>query len=147
MSEPDDTVLRRASRRAEVRVAFLAGALAQYRAMHAADDAALAAFLGCEPRRLPLLAFCRRPDPSTPSFHSDVRRIAVYVGASELQLVNLLREVEALAALRTIPQQAAGGGESGFLMAARDRAGEGPVPVDESARGEPVGDGSDDRDT
>jgi hypothetical protein len=102
------------ARRAEHDPFFMASALTAFRRLEGLDDAALAAFLRCPVEMLPHLALCRRPDPASPRFQSDVTQIATYVRADPDRLVRLLRRVNAFAALTSATQQ-------DLLAAARDR--------------------------
>jgi hypothetical protein len=117
----DNRILGWAARRAEQRSSFLAAPLAAYRSIHGVAEEQLADFLACTLESLPTLALCKRPDSNEPSFKGDVEQIAGFVGASSVRLGQLLREVEAIEALRG---GAAGSGEqatsSGLLAAARD---------------------------
>lgn len=108
------TLFRRAFERAGADSFFLASALVDYQRAYDLDDHALAARLGCSADGLPRLGLCRRPDPQSSSFGPDVRQIASYAGVQPLRLAQLLREVDASAALEH-------GGESlTRLLAARD---------------------------
>jgi len=105
---------------------FLGQTLAEYQAMHGMDDRELGGMLQCAPEALGRLALCRRPDDQTAEFREDVLRIAALASCSAERLVQLLREVAAVASLRQ------GRGETsahGMLMAARDRR----------SRGKPTG--------
>lgn len=104
----------RMARRAEQDPFFMASALAAFRRLQGLDDDALAAFLRCPAEMLPHLALCRRPDPASPRFQSDVTQIATYARADPDQLVRLLRRVNVFAALEPAAQQ-------DLLAAARDR--------------------------
>ena len=74
----------------------------------------LAAFLGCDLDTLPSLALCGRPETGSPTFGRDADEIARAFGVSTLQLVRLLRRVDANTAVR-------GAGAPDILTAARDR--------------------------
>ncbi len=104
----------RMARRAEQDPFFMASALAAFRRLQGLDDHALADFLRCPAEMLPHLALCRRPDPTSPRFRSDVTQIATYTRADPDQLVRLLRRVSVLVALEATAQQ-------NLLAAARDR--------------------------
>lgn len=117
----DNGVLRWAARRAEQRSSFLASPLAAYRTIHGVAEEQLADFLACTADSLPTLALCKRPDSNEPSFKEDIERIASFVGASSVRLGQLLREVEAVEALRGATKGSAGqAADAGLLAAARD---------------------------
>jgi hypothetical protein len=80
----------------------------------------LARFLGCQPEVLPKVGLCRRPDPDSPEFQSDVRRIADALGLQADRLVQLVRETDALNALGKASPSVEQKASQGFLMAARD---------------------------
>lgn len=84
------------------------------------SDLEMAAFLQCREAALRDLALCRRPATSSPAFRSDVERIASYVGLDAARLAQILREVEAAAALRAATVRSEQG-VRGLLLAARDR--------------------------
>lgn len=113
-TEPPEGWHERMARRAEQDAAFMASALAAFRRLQGLDDRALAEFLRCPVEMLPHLALCRRPDPTSPRFQTDVTQIATHARADPDQLVRLLRRVNAIAALEAAAQQ-------DFLAAARDR--------------------------
>src|SRR5438309_1236357 len=107
---------------------FLGYDLREYRKLAELDDDGLAAFLECSPIALTHLALCRRPDPANVSFRSDVEKIASHCKVNAHQLVVLLREVDAIRAMRMapqlqLPQPTA---TSPVLMAARDRGQKSP---------------------
>jgi hypothetical protein len=116
-----DRLLAWAARRARGREAFVASALASYQELHQLDDAALAAWLGLPEPALADLALCLRPAADAPSFRADVERIAAHVGASRQRLAKLLREADAVTALRAAPAPGGRQAGQGILKAARDR--------------------------
>jgi hypothetical protein len=115
-----DGVEARLAARLETRLAadpaFLAWALARFRAAEGLDQAALAAWLGVAPDRLPRLALCLRPRAE--AFGADCDDLAARFGADPARLADLLRRVDALAALARARAPAEAGG---LLAAARDR--------------------------
>lgn len=123
-----DDLVRRAAARAAEREGFVAAALAVYQELYGMDEEKLAAFLGGAPDDLPRLALCRRPAPdAAPAvFRAGVERIAAYAGVRAPALAALLREVDAVGALRG----AGGDAAPGTLMAARDRVHDLPAPAD-----------------
>ena len=84
-------IVRRAAAALEGEPSVLASALAAYRHRHGLDEAALAAWLGLAPERLPALALCHRPDPAAPHCPEMVAGIAQYVGCDVARLTALLR--------------------------------------------------------
>lgn len=119
--------LARLARQARERQTLLASLLFAYQEQEGLDEPGLADFLGCNVASLPRLALCRRPRAQTSSFREDIERVAQYAGANPLQLVKLIRAVEARAAL-----QHAAEAPSPLLLAARDHDDASP----ESAYGE-----------
>ena len=117
--------LARLGRQARGRQTLLAGLLFAYQEQEGLDEPGLAAFLGCEVAALPKLALCRRPRAEVPTFRQDVERIAHYAGSNPLQLVKLIRAVEARAALQHAAEV-----PSPLLLAARDHDEAMPEPTD-----------------
>ncbi len=101
--------------RAREHPALLAGLLFAYQEQEKLDENGLAAYLGCDVSALPRLALCRRPRQQAPLFREDVERIAQYAGSNPLRLVQLIRAVEARAALQHASEMS-----SPLLLAARD---------------------------
>ena len=92
-------LLRYAAKRAATNRFFLAGYLNEFSSIRGITDEDLAQFLGCKPEHLPKLALCRRPDPDSPSFRSDVEQIATVFNMQPEHLARLIREVDTLKAL------------------------------------------------
>ena len=107
--------LTRLARLAGERQTLLAGLLFVYQEQEELDENGLAAFLCCDVAALPRLALCRRPRKQAPAFREDIERIAKYAGANPLHLVQLIRAVEARAALQRASEV-----PSPLLLAARD---------------------------
>lgn len=107
--------LARLTHQARERPTLLAGLLFAYQEQEGLDEPGLAAFLSCDVAALSRLALCRRPRAQTPAFRQDVERIARYAAANPLQLVKLIRAVEARAALQHAAEVPAP-----LLLAARD---------------------------
>jgi hypothetical protein len=97
---------------------FVGWALRQYGTARGLADDEVLKWLECRPERRDHLALCRVPDAEEDGFPSNVHRIAQFVGCNPDKLVQLLRVVGALGALREGDAAATGGG---WLMAARDR--------------------------
>lgn len=100
---------------------FLASAFAEYARGNGLDDAGLAQRLGCAAATLALLRLCRRPDGASSAFRADVARIADRFGIDGTILAQIVRWADAVAGLRAASAAAAGQGECGTLLAARDR--------------------------
>jgi hypothetical protein len=117
-TKPTDSLLR-AARRAAEQPFFLASVLQAYQAANSFDDAALADLLGCTPNDLPRLGLCRRPAADQSTFAADIAHLAKRFQLNGDQLVAVIRQVDALQALR----QHLGTTESAsrLLRAARDR--------------------------
>lgn len=113
-----ERLMRHAAARAATREAFVASALAEYRTLNDMNERRLAAWLGIVPAKLTRLALCRRPEGAGMRFREGVRQIVAATGVDGDRLAELLREVEAVRALRGAP---AGEAAAGMLMAARDR--------------------------
>lgn len=116
----DDGVLGWAARRAEQRPSFLAAPLATYRDIHGVAEEQLADFLRCPVGSLPTLALCRNPNLNEAGFRRAVERIASFVNADGVRLGQLLREVEAVEALRRAREAPGRATDVGLLTAARD---------------------------
>jgi hypothetical protein len=110
--------------RAEAEPFFLAGVLAAYARGEGLDHAGLGAALGCPPGELAMLYLCRAPRPEPPEFAEDVFRIARNFGLDPNRLADAIK-----AGRVTLKMEAAGPGNVGRLMAARDRE-EGPSGAD-----------------
>jgi len=113
-------LLSHAARRASLHPFFLGRDLYQFRAHRGIDETNLACFLGCLPELLPKVALCRRPDPDSPRFQSDVHRIADAFGLQADRLVQLVREVDVLKTLGEAAPTAEEAESRGLLLAARD---------------------------
>ncbi len=110
--------LRHAARRASRHRFFLAADLEEFRAHRGMEEVELATFLGCGPELLPKVALCRRPDPTSPRFRLDLHRVAQAFSLAPDRLVSVIREVDALRALKEASQAATA--SQGLLLAARE---------------------------
>lgn len=113
------SLLRYAARKAARNRFFLSEYLAEFRTDRGMTEDELARFLGCRSGLLSKLALCRRPDPESPKFRSDVEQIAAAFDMQPGRLVQLIREVDTLKALaeaRPMKQEA----PNGLLAVARD---------------------------
>lgn len=132
---PDvDRHLARFARRLRNDTSFMSGVLAVYQMQEHLSDEALAEQLQITPPMLSRLALCRRPQADR--FAEQVRQIAAYIGVNAAALAQMIRQVEALQQLSTMPPiadsatepRAASAPMSGLLAAARDHE----EPADES---------------
>jgi hypothetical protein len=117
----DPNLLQRAAQRASHRVSFVASALSAYQAQEKIEEKQLAAYLDCLPDKLPKLSLCRRPDPSSSNFQKEVRQIAEYADVNMFRLAQLLRRVDSITALQSVPLSQDISRTTAFLIAARDR--------------------------
>ena len=86
--------------------AYMAWALGEYgREEHLGEDE-VASVLGLDPTMFTRLALCRRPDSTRPDFGQQVQQIAEYTGMDAAVLAALLRQVESVSALATLPSPA-----------------------------------------
>jgi hypothetical protein len=96
---------------------FLGKALSEFQEASVLDAAGLAATLRCAPQALDRLALCRWPDDRDASFVQEVRAIASFAQCDGDALIQVLRQVAAMRALRDLSVSS----PDGLLMAARDR--------------------------
>jgi transcriptional regulator with XRE-family HTH domain len=82
----------RVAERAAMRDAFLASALAEFQRRRDWSPEELADFVGISPGQLAKLALCRRPDPNSQKFASDIQQIAFHCGADPGRLQQILEE-------------------------------------------------------
>ena len=120
-----ETALDRAAVRASLSKAFLAFDLARYREFEAIDRAELARRLALDQGKLARLELCRSPRRNV-SFARDVEAIAAFTGTAPRTLAELVRLVDALAALAASPATE----EAAALAAARDEGADVPVVED-----------------
>ena len=85
-------LIARAARALEGCPGVMASALAACRRT-GMTEADLAAWLGLPPHRLPGLALCLRPDPSSPTFNDEVMALAGHVRCAAEPLRTLLVQV------------------------------------------------------
>lgn len=114
--------LRRAADRAATQQSFMAYLLARWGEAKGLKWDEAAEVLGCTDESVHRLALCLRPNPSLGSFAEDVERIASYARIDPGALARVVREVDAVQALReTRPLDDANATVAGILMAALDR--------------------------
>lgn len=97
---------------------FLGNIIAEFKALNKLSDLDMSDFLECSPDALKRLALCRLPDDRDKRFRDDISRISDYVKCNADKLIALIRQVNALRALRG---ESAKHAASSLLMAARDR--------------------------
>ena len=121
--KPDMDILRLAAERAADEPSFFAYVLREYRAMFSLDQRSLARKLGCTVDDMTRLALCRKPDLSAPKWSEDLEKVANYVRVDAVLLLNILREVDSLAVMKTVPSASNAFPEPqpGLLAAARLR--------------------------
>jgi hypothetical protein len=118
MTEPGShELIATAAARAADRPFYLASAIVDFQELRRMDDLQLAVFLRCPSETLAPLRLCRRPDVDSLQFQREIRQIAQRFGIHTPSLLQLLREVSAIEAMRG-PQSDT---STGFLMAARDK--------------------------
>jgi hypothetical protein len=116
-------IVRIAAERAASEPAFFAHVLREYRAMFGLDLRSLATKLGCNIHDMTRLALCRKPDFDAPKWQEDLEQIAHFVHVDSQLLLQLLREVDTLTAMRGVPATSTTypGDQPGLLAAARLR--------------------------
>ncbi len=118
----DRDILKWAAMRSAEQPVMLGFDLNEYRNMHEVSEDDLASLLRCSRDALVCVAFCRRPDPNTPTFRAEVEQIASHCGADSQTLAKILREVDTLRTMRDLPTPVLGQtAQSGLMAAARDR--------------------------
>ncbi len=106
--------------------------LARHREHESLDDQQLAQQLGITVDNLVLLHLCRTPRQD--QFQEDVAVICRRTGATEGELLNLLRQEQNLYQLKQSGQPS----QQGWLMAASDRPESGKIPEQTEAEDEPT---------
>lgn len=132
MSDKPSEALSRAAHRAGQQSFFLASVFQSYQRSNDISDAVLAEMLDCTEHDLPRLALCRRPVARTATFVADIEHLAMRFQINAEQLAAIIRQVDALEALRghlAVREQ-----PFGMLRAARDR--DQPEDSDEEQRHE-----------
>lgn len=123
-------ILERVARYAEDDPASMAALLKRFAQIEGLfSDERLAASLGIAPAGLPRLRLCQRPDSASPHFGQQVKQVAAWSGIEETRLANLVRQVEAVDAMRAAGAARTHGAQSAHgahllrpaLLAARDR--------------------------
>ena len=114
-------IVQIAAERAASEPAFFAHVLREYCAMFGLDLRSLATKLGCNIHDMTRLALCRKPDFDAQQWHEDLEKIAHFVHVDSQLLLQLLREVDTLTAMRAVPAASTTypGDQPGLLAAAR----------------------------
>jgi hypothetical protein len=112
--------------RLQTNPAYMASALAGYQKQESISNTVLAQQLGIDENQLPRLALCKRPRQKEGVFQKDVCQIAAYVGANEIMLGQILRQIEVIEAFKESTQTPSRGGVQKsstlvILAAARDQ--------------------------
>jgi hypothetical protein len=111
MSNPALSAL---SARAALNPEFMGYVIREYLNSQRITNDDLCSLLGITPELLVRLSLCKRPDPQEPDFVERVSAIGDYTLCDEDALLQVIRHVDALEALRTPGQRT-------MLSAARDR--------------------------
>ena len=107
-------VLSALSARAGLHHDFMAYVIREYMRSEDLSEESLCSSLGVTRDLLTRLSLCKRPDPQAADFLERVAAIADYTLCDEDAILQLIRHVDALDALRTT-------GKESMLSAARDR--------------------------
>jgi hypothetical protein len=134
-------ILRIAAERAASEPAFFAHALREYCAMFGLDLRSLATKLGCNIHDMTRLALCRKPDFNTPKWNEALEQIAHFVHVDSQLLLQLLREVDTLTAMRAVRSSTPLSGKRVYRPSTAavcfdsPNAGSGRLPCRRSSRG------------
>jgi len=119
MSNDKKQILNEGAARAKSRSGFMGNALNAFASSERLTDGDIAKWLGCTADGLSKLALCLRPQSNQPAFRSLVEKLAAHCGADPLRIVQLLRKVESIAAVKGAH---AGNREHGAMRMAARRA-------------------------
>jgi hypothetical protein len=117
--QTSERLLARAFDKAAERPFFIAGDLLLYGSLNGMPATGVSSFLNCTQSGLYRIGLCKKPDPLSPLFRSQVEKIAAYASADAQRLGRLLREIDSTRAMQAINQLTSP--TAGFLMAARDK--------------------------
>ncbi|MBE3518928.1 MAG: hypothetical protein IMW97_01335 [Firmicutes bacterium] len=92
-SEGTINLMKALAEKARRQSSFMAYALGRYMDIQRITQEELEEYLGCSGVNFLRLALCGRPEVGTPEFKRDVRDCALYTGARETALANLLNVV------------------------------------------------------
>ena len=110
------------ARKTENREGFLGAVLNTVAAANRSTVAQVVSRIGCSSENMSRLALCRIPREAAEHFAADVRQISKFVGCDAGQLANVVREYQAIAAMRRYDPDDSH--HDTMLMAARDKKGE-----------------------
>jgi hypothetical protein len=112
-----------AAKRAMSDPSFLGFDLREYCQIAGVTEDDLSNALNCSTDGFNSLTLCLRPVPGSPTFRTDVERIATHCGAKPQRLMEVLREVDSIRSMRIgpVPRAPFSDGQAALLMAARDR--------------------------
>lgn len=120
--------LARLAQRLRSDPAYMASVLITYQSQERLSDTELTHRLAIDVDQLPRLALCKRPSSEGDKFAEQVRQIATYTGANPATLAQIIRQIEAVEKLHTLPPATRAEIEaqplpsaSGLMAAARDR--------------------------
>ena len=119
--QTDERLLARAFEKAAELSLFVAADLRLYATLNGIPNEKLSSSLKCTTIDLYKLGLCRRPDPLSPSFKSQVEKIASYSGVNGQRLAQVLRETDTAKTMWTLGNAPPGARSAGYLMAARDK--------------------------
>ena len=107
---------------------FMSWIFATYQKQERVSETKLIDILNTTPDMLYRLALCKRPNSNRPEFLKEIHQLSDYASIDPIRLANLIRQVEALDAFRTMPipletqtNSQMFSVSSGVLAAARDR--------------------------
>lgn len=119
--QTSDDLLERAFEKATELPIFIAGDLRLYGSLNEIPEGKISSFLNCTQRDFYNLGLCKRPDPLSPLFRSQVEKIASYAGVDAQRLAHLLRETDSAKAMQVLQSPPNSVHSPGYLMAARDK--------------------------
>lgn len=118
----NETAMEVLARKAANRDGFLGAVLKAVAAANQSTVAEVVSRIGCSSENMPRLALCRIPREAAEHFAADVRQISEFVGCDAGQLANVVREYQAVAAMRRYDPNDSH--HDTMLMAARDKKGD-----------------------
>jgi len=107
------------SRKASKREGFLGSLLLTIAAESQVSMSDVASRIKCPPENLSILSLCKTPREAAEYFASDIRKISEYSGCDGGELANLVREYQAIRAMRDFEPTVSS--HETMLMAARDK--------------------------
>ncbi|MGA2233961.1 MAG: hypothetical protein ABSG23_00580 [Terriglobales bacterium] len=119
--QTSERLLERAFEKATELPVFIAGDLRLYGSLNGIPEGKISSFLDCTQKDFYKLGLCKRPDPLSPLFRSQVEKIASYTGVDAQRLAHLLRETDSAKAMQTFQAPQMSTRSAGYLVAARDK--------------------------